>query len=228
MTKQRPVDYLLGHSEPIIDCTALSRGGSTGGSTMYVVSGDRFGEMKIYDMSNCEAVTTISRKMANNGQLTALCSLDDGHSFVYGGTDGRVRVCDIRQDNSVVCTIAAHIERAAAAVTGMATSQNSEKESLTPPRRSLKPSRLSAHSSAARASPNTAASSSSQLLDVHHNSSGITYLYYICIYLYMFIYVYRIIILYIMSSSSSLLCYYRYSRNHVKSECHDLFIPRFA
>ena len=156
---------------------------------MYVVSGDRFGEMKIYDMSNCEAVTTISRKMANNGQLTALCSLDDGHSFVYGGTDGRVRMCDIRQGNSVVCTIAAHIERAntksiesfssssssasSAAVTGMAMSQNSEKESLTPPRRSLKPSRLSAHSSAARASPNTAASSSSQVLDVHHNSSGI-------------------------------------------------------
>lgn len=175
LTKQRPVDYLLGHSEPIIDCTVLSCG-----SNMYAVSGDRFGEMKVFDLSNCETVTTISRKMANNGHLTTLCSLDNMNSFVYGGTDGRVRVCDIRQGNSVACTIAAHIERAetrgmessslssvTSGVAAMSMNSSSDKESSTP-RRSLKPSRLSAHSAAGR-SPNTASASASSQGDAHNS-----------------------------------------------------------
>jgi WD40 repeat protein len=91
LVKQRPVDYLLGHTEPIVECILLNNSLDNNNSNLKIVSGDRSGEMKIYDLATCENILTMSKKIGKGGLLTSLCAVDNCYLFAYGGTDGFVR-----------------------------------------------------------------------------------------------------------------------------------------
>lgn len=143
----RPIDYLLGHSHPVLACEILSSNLSiainstfdmnSAVSEISVVSYDRIGEIKVWDLNTCQSVATYT-PLSNRSTVTAIhtsaniysihpstlslqfnisnessSNASSNNIFYTGSSDGCVRVWDVRQGFRPALTIPVHTTKSA-------------------------------------------------------------------------------------------------------------------
>ena len=137
----KPSDLLLGHTEPVLDCAVVnmtgdgqtntdSQGSVAVATACTVVTGDRAGTLRVWDLCTGRFVVSYSQAQGSHrGSVTALtsaCSMlqqryasgssnvdlsavSHNQYFMSGGADGYVSVWDVRMGSKPACNIPVHV-----------------------------------------------------------------------------------------------------------------------